>query len=141
LRLVLGNDVHRQAEKVIAHIKSQGFTIINHEPTDEERAHSPRLIRVDVASGYNAQRTSLDLPLAKAVGAAIQATTAEPVIRLPSMGASLPLIVIEQTMGTKIITVPVANYDDNQHAENENIKIQYLWEGIETYASLMTMRW
>jgi hypothetical protein len=57
------------------------------------------------------------------------------------MGASLPLIVIERTLGSKIITVPIANYDDNQHAENENLKVQYLWDGIETYAALMTMAW
>ena len=38
------------------------------------------------------------------------------------------------------ITVPVANYDNNQHAENENIRLQNLWDGIETYAALMTMK-
>jgi acetylornithine deacetylase/succinyl-diaminopimelate desuccinylase-like protein len=141
LRLVLGNDAHRQTEKVIAHIKGQGFTVIDHEPTDEERARFARLIRVDVGAGYNAQRTSLDLPEAQAVAKAIQATTAEPIILLPSVGASLPLIVIEQTLGTRIVTVPMANYDDNQHAENENLKIQCLWEGMETYAALMTMSW
>lgn len=141
LRLVLGNDSRRQVEKVLAHIRSQGFTIIDHEPTDDERLHFARLVRVDVGGGYNAQRTSLDLPVAQAVARAIQATSPEPIIKLPSMGASLPLIVIEQTLGTKIIIVPMANYDDNQHAENENLKIQYLWDGIETYASLMTMKW
>jgi acetylornithine deacetylase/succinyl-diaminopimelate desuccinylase-like protein len=141
LRLVLGNDVRRQTEKVVAHIRNQDFTVIDHEPTDEERSRFARLIRIDIGSGYNAQRTSLDLPVSQAVGRAIQATTPESVVMLPSMGASLPLIVIEQSLNTRIITVPVANYDDNQHAENENLKIQYLWDGIETYAALMTMRW
>jgi acetylornithine deacetylase/succinyl-diaminopimelate desuccinylase-like protein len=141
LRLVLGNDVHRQAEKIIAHIKSQGFTVLDHEPTDDERSRFARLVRVDVGGGYNAQRTPLDLPVAQAVATAVQSTSSEPVILLPSMGASLPLTVIEQATGAKIITVPVANYDDNQHAENENIKIQYLWDGIETCAALMTMEW
>jgi acetylornithine deacetylase/succinyl-diaminopimelate desuccinylase-like protein len=141
LRLVLGNDVHRQVEKIVAHIKSHGFTVIDHEPSDDERSRFARLIRVDVGAGYNAQRTSLDLPVARAVAKALQATTSEPVTLLPSTGASLPLIVIERTLGTRIITVPVANYDDNQHAENENLKIQNLWEGIETCAALMTMEW
>jgi acetylornithine deacetylase/succinyl-diaminopimelate desuccinylase-like protein len=139
LRLVLGNDFHRQTEKVIAHIRSQGFTVIDHEPTDEERSQFPRLARVEVGAGYNAQRTSLDLPAARAIAQAIQSTTTEPMIRLPSMGASLPLDVIERVVGTKVITIPMANYDDNQHAENENLKIQYLWDGIETYAAVMTM--
>ena len=44
-----------------------------------------------------------------------------------------------ESRGAKVITVPVANYDDNQHAENENMRVDYLWEGMETFAALMTM--
>ncbi|MDX6306665.1 MAG: hypothetical protein QOI77_3634 [Blastocatellia bacterium] len=33
-----------------------------------------------------------------------------------------------------------ANYDNNQHAENENIRLQNLWEGMETMAAVMTMK-
>lgn len=36
--------------------------------------------------------------------------------------------------------VPVVNADNNQHAENENVKVQFLWDGIETYAALMMLR-
>jgi hypothetical protein len=42
-------------------------------------------------------------------------------------------------LGAKVITVPVVNYDNNQHAENENVLIGFLWEGIETMAVLMMM--
>jgi len=34
----------------------------------------------------------------------------------------------------------IANYDHSQHAENENIRLQSLWDGIEIFASLMTMK-
>ena len=34
--------------------------------------------------------------------------------------------------------VSIANYDDNQHAQNENLRIGNLWDGIEVYAGLMT---
>ena len=37
-----------------------------------------------------------------------------------------------------IIGVPLANYDNNQHAANENLRLQNLWEGIEIYAGLLT---
>jgi acetylornithine deacetylase/succinyl-diaminopimelate desuccinylase-like protein len=30
--------------------------------------------------------------------------------------------------------------DNNQHAENENIRLQNLWDGIETMAAVMTMK-
>src|SRR5678815_5930234 len=37
LRLVLGNEVDKQINKVIKHIEKNGFHVIDHEPTDEER--------------------------------------------------------------------------------------------------------
>jgi acetylornithine deacetylase/succinyl-diaminopimelate desuccinylase-like protein len=42
-------------------------------------------------------------------------------------------------LGTQLLTVPIVNADNNQHAENENVQVQFLWDGIETYAALMTM--
>jgi acetylornithine deacetylase/succinyl-diaminopimelate desuccinylase-like protein len=77
--------------------------------------------------------------LAQAVVAAVQSTVEYPIVQIPSLGGTLPLITIEQMLGTKVITVPVVNADNNQHAENENVKLQFLWDGIETYAALMTM--
>jgi acetylornithine deacetylase/succinyl-diaminopimelate desuccinylase-like protein len=140
LRLVLGNDVPRQIAKVVAHIESRGWHVIDHEPTDTEREQFARLIRLEPKPGYNAQRTPLDAPLAQAVVAAVQSTVDYPVVQMVSQGGSLPLVVIEQKMGAKVLAVAVSNYDNNQHAENENVVVQFLWNGIETYAALLTMR-
>jgi acetylornithine deacetylase/succinyl-diaminopimelate desuccinylase-like protein len=140
LRLVKGNDYKKQVEKVIAHIKSQGYQVVNAEPTEAERSQYPNLIRIDVKHGYNAQRTPMDLPIAKSIQAAVQATSKEPVVAIPTMGGSLPLYLFEEILETKVITVPIVNYDNNQHAENENVRIQYLWEGIETIAAIMQIK-
>ncbi|MBI2814267.1 MAG: M20/M25/M40 family metallo-hydrolase [Opitutae bacterium] len=139
LRLVLGIDWRLQTGRVIAHMKEQGWLVLDREPTDADRAQSAKLVKVEVGSGYNAQRTLMNLPLAQAVVAAVQSTTAEPVVRLPTAGGSLPLVIIEEMLGAKVISVPAVNYDNNQHAENENMLIRYLWEGMETFAALMTM--
>lgn len=139
LRLVPGNDEHRQVAKLVAHIAARGWHVIDHDPTDADREQFARLIRVEANQGYNAQRTPLDSPIAQSVVAAVQSTVDYGVVQLPSSGGSLPLIVIEQKMGTKVLSVPVSNYDNNQHAENENVQVQFLWDGIETYAALMTM--
>ena len=82
----------------------------------------------------------MDLPLAQAVVAAVQSTVAYPVVQLPSLGGTLPLITIEEMLGAKLLTVPVVNADNNQHAENENVQVQFLWDGIETCAALMMLR-
>ena len=140
LRLVLGNDVDKQVKKVMDHIRSEGYQIIDHEPTDEERMQFPLLAKVEKrGKGYNAQRTPMDLPLALKVITAVETTIDYNVIRVPSLGGSLPLYLFEQLLQTKPIILPIVNYDNNQHAENENLLLNYLWEGIETMAAVMRM--
>lgn len=140
LRLVKGNDHQRQVERLIAHIRKQGYFVTERDPTDAERAQHPLIARVKVRpGGYNAERTSMDLPVSLAVIEAVQSTTSEKIVLLPTSGGSLPLSIITENLKTVTISVPIANYDNNQHAENENVRLQNLWDGIETFAALMTM--
>jgi acetylornithine deacetylase/succinyl-diaminopimelate desuccinylase-like protein len=141
LRLVRGNDHRRQVQKLIEHVRRQGFHVTEREPTDEERQRHPLVARVTQrAGGYNAERTPMDLPVSRAVVEAVQSTVADAVVPMPTLGGSLPLSIFREHIGAVTITVPVANYDNNQHAENENIRLQNLWDGIETMAALMTLR-
>jgi len=140
LRLVKGNDQQRQVERLVAHIRKQGYFVTDRDPTDAERAQHPLIARVNVrAGGYNADRTSMDLPVSLAVIAAVQTTTPDKIVLLPTSGGSLPLSIVTENLKTVTISVPVVNYDNNQHAENENVRLQNLWDGIETFAALMTM--
>ena len=140
LRLVVGNDWQRQQQKVIDHIISRGYYIVENDPTDEERSKYPKIIKVKRSGGYNAQKTAMDLPIAQRVISAVQSTINEPVVLLPTGGGSLPLFIFEKHLGAKTITVPIANHDNNQHAENENIRIKNLWDGLETMTALMMMK-
>jgi len=141
LRLVLGNDWKLQQQKVIAHIKTQGYFITDHEPTDEERNKYAKIIKVILKDdGYNAQRTSMDLPIIEKVIAGVKNTTKDQLVLQPTMGGSLPLFLFEKYLNAKTVTVPIANHDNNQHAENENIRIGNLFDGIETMAALMMIK-
>lgn len=141
LRLVKGNDHIRQIDKLRKHIESQGFYVIDRDPTDAERQKYPLIAKFTYRSGgYNAQRTQMDLPISLRIIEAVQAASTERVIPMPSLGGSLPLSIISEALNQPTITVPIANYDNNQHAENENIRLQNLWDGIEIFASLMTMK-
>ncbi len=140
LRLVKGNDHVRQVEKLKRHIESQGFFVIARDPTEAERLKHPFIAKfIHKSGGYNAQRTRMDLPVSLAVIDALQAASSMAIVRMPTLGGSLPLSIISEALDQPTITVPIANYDNNQHAENENIRIQNLWDGIEIYANLMTM--
>ncbi|WP_407527173.1 M20/M25/M40 family metallo-hydrolase [Lacibacter sp. MH-610] len=140
LRLVAGNDYQKQQQKVIEHIKAQGYYVIDREPTDEERSRYAKIAKVTLSSGYNAQKTQMDLPIAQKVIAAVQSTTNEQVVLIPTAGGSLPLYVFEKYLNAKTISVPIANHDNNQHAENENIRLLNFRNGIETFAALMMMK-
>ena len=141
LRLVKGNDYRRQVQRLVDHIRKQGFYIIDRDPTDAERQKYPLIAKVIHRSGgYNAERTKMDLPISLAVIDAVQSTSEQPIVKLPTAGGSLPLSIISENLRTVTVTVPIANYDNNQHAENENIRLQNLWDGIETFAALMTMK-
>jgi acetylornithine deacetylase/succinyl-diaminopimelate desuccinylase-like protein len=141
LRLVKGNDHQRQVGRLIEHIRKQGFYVTDHDPTDEERQRYPLIARLSQRpGGYNAERTRMDLPISVAVNTAVQSTSGEKIVRLPTAGGSLPLSIITDNLTTVTMTVPVVNYDNNQHAENENLRLQNLWDGIETMAAIMTMK-
>jgi acetylornithine deacetylase/succinyl-diaminopimelate desuccinylase-like protein len=141
LRLVKGVDHLRQVQRLIDHIRKQGFHVIDRDPTDAERQRHPLIARLTQREGgYNAARTSMDLPIALAVIAAVQSTSEQAIVRLPTSGGSLPLAVITDNLTTVTLTVPIANYDNNQHAENENLRLQNLWDGIETMAAVMTIK-
>ena len=140
LRLVAGNDWKRQQQKVIDHIKAQGYHVTDAEPTNEERALYDKICMVKRSEGYNAQKTPMDNPMAQQIVAAVTAALPEKPVLLPTLGGSLPLFIFEQMLNTKPVTVPMANHDNNQHAENENIRIQNLWDGLEMFASIMMMK-
>ena len=74
--------------------------------------------------GYNAQRTSMDLPVIQKVIAAVKASTPDQVVLQPTLGGSLPLFLFEKYLKAVTVTVPIANHDNNQHAENENIRLR-----------------
>jgi len=137
LRLVPDQTPEEARASIEAFLKSRGYTLIDHEPTAEERMAAPRLVRMQWESGYPAWRTDMSLPVSKAVIAAAGRAAGQQVIIQPMLGGSVPMYLFADIFKTPVIGVPIANHDDNQHAHDENLRLQNLWDGIETYAGLM----
>lgn len=142
LRLV--RDVHPEAqvERVVEHIRRQGYHVVEEEPDPQTRARHPRLARVRVREGfgYPAMRTSMDLPVSRAVADAVARITGEQVVRLPTLGGSAPLFHFTDSLDMPTMGVPIVNFDNNQHSPNENLRIGNLFDGIRILAGLMTMQ-
>jgi acetylornithine deacetylase/succinyl-diaminopimelate desuccinylase-like protein len=140
LRLVVGIDWRVQQQRVVDYIRSRGYFVVDREPTQQILLEHPRVAMVvrDEAS-YNAVRTPMDLPIAREVIEAVKSASKD-VVLLPTSGGSVPLGAMERAAQTRTIGIPIANYDDNQHAANENLRLQNLWDGVETMAGLLQMK-
>ena len=138
VRLVKGMDPERTAQRVIDHIRKQGFFVVDQEPGAEVRMSHPKVAMVKSSGGEAAIRTPMDLPISQEVIRVVESARG-PTVKLPNMGGGLPLVSIERPLGTRTIVIPIGNHDNNQHSYNENLRLQNLWDGIELMAALITM--
>ncbi|HUB81718.1 MAG TPA: M20/M25/M40 family metallo-hydrolase [Bryobacteraceae bacterium] len=138
IRLVAGMDAQETNNRVVEHIRKQGYFVVDKEPDAETRRSHARVALVTVRPGDNAVRTPMDLPVAQEVIRVVESVRGF-TVKLPNMGGSLPLTSIVRPLGTRVIVVPIANHDDNQHSFNENLRVQNLWDGIELMAGLLAM--
>jgi acetylornithine deacetylase/succinyl-diaminopimelate desuccinylase-like protein len=137
IRLVPGQRPERVRELVEAHLEKNGYRLMKADPDSDTRRAHPRLVRLEWDEGYAAMGTPMDLPVARAVPAILDEALDEPVVRVPLLGGSLPLIRFREALETPLIIVPIVNHDNNQHAADENLRIGHLWRGIEAYAALL----
>lgn len=138
MRLVYGEDPHRQFEKLRAYVQARGYYVLDREPTPTERLAHPLIATLKMRPGvYSAMRMPMSNPLARAIAAAVGPAASKPTLELPMAGGSLPLSVINEALGTPAMVVSLANADDNQHAANENLRLGNLWDGIDVFCALL----
>jgi len=78
----------------------------------------------------------MDLPVSRAMVALVGQAAGQAPVEMPNVGGSGPLYLFADILGVPIVSVAVVNHDNNQHAADENLRIQHLWDGIEPYAVL-----
>ncbi len=127
-------DVRRLVE---AHLAGRGYHVVADEPAPELRRTHRRLVHLEWSTGYPGYRMPTTLPLSRAVVRVVAEAAAAPVVVVPTLGGSLPLYLFADVLGAPVITVPIVNHDNQQHAADENLRLQNLWDGIETYAALI----
>jgi acetylornithine deacetylase/succinyl-diaminopimelate desuccinylase-like protein len=137
LRLVPDQTPERAVELVKAHLIEQGFHVVEEDPTMDTLRSYPKVAKMDWHdSGYPALRTALDHPMSVRM-TRLMRMLAPDLIVTPNMGGSLPLHEFGSRLSAPIIILPLANHDNNQHAENENIRLQNVWDAISIYGALL----
>ena len=137
-RLVPDQTPARVREKVEAHLRGLGYEVVHDAVTLEARRQRPRLVRLEWGPGYPAARTSMDLPFSRALTRSVEEASGAPLIRLPTLGGSVGMELFARILDRPVVGLPIVNHDNNQHASDENLRLQNLWDGIEVYAAVMT---
>jgi acetylornithine deacetylase/succinyl-diaminopimelate desuccinylase-like protein len=139
MRLVKENSPQTMQDRVIAHIRKQGYFITDKEPDVAMLASHPRIARItrraNAAGG--AWRTDPRNPQAIFVANALRAAWGDRLVQLRTLGGTVPANQFIDSLQVPVVGVALANFDDNQHTDDENLRLGNLWDGIETLAAIM----
>ena len=81
----------------------------------------------------------MTLPESQALVRTLERAWGAPPVRNRTMGGTVPIDFFIQALGMPAIGVPVVNFDNNQHSNNENLRLQALWDAIVTFAAVLQM--
>jgi acetylornithine deacetylase/succinyl-diaminopimelate desuccinylase-like protein len=138
IRLVKETSADDLIAKLRAHIEKQGYHFVDGEPDDVTRAKHSRIARLSVNGPIiNAFRTPVDNPRAQAVVASLTRTFGTPPVQLRTLGGTVPIAAFIEKLGFPALIVPTVNFDNNQHEENENLRLGALFDGIVTIAAVI----
>lgn len=137
-RLVPDQRPERIKALIETHLKKMGFYVIYTEPDEKTRLKFPRIVRLDWEKGYPPARMPMNEPLARAVIKTLEKVWRNQLIQLPLTGGSIPLYLFSELLHTPALILPIVNHDNNQHGENENLRLRNLWDGIEIFACLFS---
>ncbi len=115
----------------------QGWFVTADEPTAEMLLSHPKVLRAEWVPGYPAYRAAASAPGTQAVIRAVTHALGKPPLVTPMLGGSIPMSVIADGLSTPAVLLPTVNADNNQHAANENLRLQNLWDGIDMFAAIL----
>jgi acetylornithine deacetylase/succinyl-diaminopimelate desuccinylase-like protein len=138
MRLVTETPPDRMIERVRAHIRNQGYYVTESEPDDATRMKYPKLARLRASEApMEAYRTEPESPAGVAVTQALTTMWGAEPVRIRTMGGTVPIAPFIRELGLPAVGSPIVNFDNNQHSDNENLRLGHLWQGIVTLAALL----
>ena len=138
VRLVIESDGYRLHNLIKEHIKSLGYTVLDHEPTKEERMKYDKIVKFNSTVSYPAFRTDIDSNLGNWLSRTLTRTFGVEPVRKRTSGGSVPISPFVNVLNIPAVGVPTVNKDNNQHSPNENIKLINYMEGIESFVGILS---
>src|SRR6476469_7240303 len=121
VRLVGGQDPQAVYEAIVRFAKDRGYDGIE----------------IRNLKGTPASRTPLDHPMVPRVKAAVAKGFGREPLVVPSLGGTTPDFVFTRLLGLPSIVVPLAPYDENNHAPNESTKVSLYLAGVRSGLHLL----
>lgn len=142
MRLVKENSPRQMVDRVVAHIRKQGYFIVETDPDTATLVAHQRIAKVTTRGGAasGAWRTDPAIPEATFITEALRSRSGDRLVRIRTLGGGVPAGPFIDTYHVPTLGLSLANYDDNQHTDNENLRLGNLWRGIATLASIMTAK-
>jgi acetylornithine deacetylase/succinyl-diaminopimelate desuccinylase-like protein len=139
VRLVKETDGEALLAKIRAHVEAQGYHVVDADPDDETRARYPKIARLESprAEGTSAYRTDMSDPQARALADGLTRILGEELVRIRTSGGTVPIAPFIEALGFPAVSVPTVNFDNNQHGENENVRLGHFFRSIEILAATL----
>jgi acetylornithine deacetylase/succinyl-diaminopimelate desuccinylase-like protein len=138
IRLVLESDPYLLIKGVKSHLEGQGFSVLDHIPSKEERMEYDKIIQMNYKVAYPAFRTNTESKGGKWLNTLMTQYYNEKPVVIRTSGGSVPISPFVNQLGVPAIGVPTVNLDNNQHSPNENLRIGNYFMGIETFLTILT---
>ena len=138
IRLVPSSDAERLIGLVTHHVESRGYLVLDRPPNEEERLQHARIASIRSRVAYGPFRTPLESPIGTWLRSAMTRAFGKEPIEIRMMGGSIPIAPFVTTLGVPAVAVPTVNPDNNQHAENENIRVGNYVDAVKTFLAILT---
>jgi len=137
VRLVLESNPEKLMKSIKNHIESFGYTILESNPTDEERLKYEKIVQMNYKISYPAFRTPVNSAEGKWLKDLLQKYYKTSPILIRTSGGSVPISPFVNQLGIPSIGLPTVNLDNNQHSPNENIRLGNYFQGIESFVTIL----
>ena len=126
--------------KFLKHVEAQGFFVVqDRDATDAERLAHPKTARIDFRGETNAYRTDPADPNSVKLTKALQEAYGVDPVRIRTSGGTVPIAPFIDALGFPAVSVPTVNFDNNQHGENENLRLGHFFRSVGILAAAMRL--